>query len=72
MEVLIRPTNILITNTPVLLQGGYSKNVNFGLVIGEFKSSSQTFMHLQNIPRYLGDRKEALKIEKESFTDIKE
>lgn len=66
IEVLIRPTNLLITNNSFLLQKCSSRNVNFGIVIGE-SISQGGIIHVQNVSRYLGDRKEALAFEKENL-----
>ena len=67
VEILVRPTNILITNNSTLLSGCYAHNCYGGLIIGHHDKPMGGFMALPTIPRYLGDRREALKFEKESL-----
>ncbi len=71
VEILIRPTNILITNNAGLFSGCQAHNCYGGLVIGHHEIQIGGFMVLRNIPRYLGDRTEALKFERESMAEIK-
>lgn len=67
VEVLIRPENILITNNSTLVSGCHAHNCFGGLIIGHHKKPMGGFMTLANIPRYLGDRKDALAFERESL-----
>jgi trigger factor len=67
VEILVRPTNILITNNSMLLTGCHAHNCYGGLIIGHHHKSIGGFMAFSNIPRYLGDRSEAFKFEKESL-----
>ena len=71
VEVLIRPENILITNNSIVVAGSHSRNTYGGLVIGHHEKPLNGFMAFENIPRYLGSNKEALKFEKECFKDQK-
>jgi hypothetical protein len=66
VEVLVRPTNILITNNATLLSGCDTENVPGGLVIGPHKNSLPGFMAFPNLSRYLWDRSEALRFEQEN------
>jgi len=70
VEILVRPTNILITNNSTLLSGCHAHNCYGGLIIGHHDKPMGGFMALPNIPRYLGDRSEALKFEKESLQEM--
>lgn len=65
VEVLVRPTNILVTNNATVLSGCHAHNCYGGLIIGHHEKPIGGFMKIDGISRYLGDRKEALKFEKE-------
>lgn len=65
VEILVRQTNILITNNSCLLSGNHAHNCHGGLIIGHHENPIGGFFSMQHIPRYLGDRKEALKFERE-------
>lgn len=67
VEILIRPSNILITNNAMLLQGCHAHNCSGGLIIGYHEKPMGGFMALDGVSRYLGDRREALKFETESL-----
>lgn len=71
VEILVRPTNILITNNSTLLSGCHAHNCHGGLIIGHHDKPIGGFMVLPSIPRYLGNRSEALKFESESFKKLK-
>lgn len=66
VEVLVRPSNILITNNSTFLSKNRAENCYGGLIIGHHENPIGGAMMIQNIPRYLGDRKEALKFERET------
>lgn len=70
VEILIRPENILITNNSTLVSNCRANNCPGGLIIGHHEKPIGGFMVLSNVPRYLGDNKEALKFEKESLESI--
>lgn len=72
VEILVRPKNILITNNSSLISGCSATNCYGGLIIGHHDKPIGGFMVMGGIPRYLGDRKEALKFEKESLNRIEE
>ncbi|WP_259395465.1 cell division protein [Shewanella sp. SR44-4] len=72
VEILVRPTNILITNNSTLLSGCHANNCYGGLIVGYHENPIGGFMALGGVPRYLGNRKEALKFEKESLSLIEE
>lgn len=65
VEVLVRPENILITNNRTYISGCHAHNCHGGLILGHHDRPMGGFMALQGIPRYLGDRKEALQFENE-------
>ncbi|MFZ5842563.1 MAG: cell division protein [Pseudomonadota bacterium] len=65
VEILIRPTNILVTNNATVISGCRAQNCHGGLVIGYHDRPLSGFMALGCVPRYLGDRTEALRFEKE-------
>ncbi|EGX7690648.1 cell division protein [Vibrio parahaemolyticus] len=67
VEILIRPSNILVTNNSTLLSDCHAHNCYGGLIIGYHEKPVGGFMALQSVPRYLGDRTEALRFEKESL-----
>lgn len=68
VEILVRPTNILVTNTHCVITGSHIQNCFGGLIIGPHEQISG-FMVL-DVPRYLGDRTEALKFERETMAEI--
>ncbi|WP_231733100.1 MULTISPECIES: cell division protein [Colwellia] len=72
VEILVRPKNILITNNSFLISGNSVTNCFGGLIIGHHDKPIGGFMAIGSIPRYMGDRKEALKFEKESLNRIDE
>lgn len=67
VEILVRPSNILITNNSCLLVGNHVHNCHGGLIVGHHESPINGFMSIAQIPRYLGDNKEALKFARESL-----
>lgn len=70
VEIIVRPTNILVTNNAFFISGNQCLNCYGGLVIGHHSKLIGGFMVLGNVPRYLGDRKEALKYEKECLDEL--
>ncbi len=70
VEVLVRPNNILITNNSSYISGCRAHNCHGGLILGHHENKMSGFMAIEGIPRYLGDRKEALKFEKECQSQI--
>lgn len=71
VEILVRPTNILVTNNSCIISKTRAHNCNGGLIIGHHENSIGGFFALEGVPRYLGDRKEALKFEKEALAEVK-
>ncbi len=69
VEILVRPTNILIVNNATILKDCGATNVAGGLIIGHHDQPLGGFMALPEIPRYLGDKTEALRFERECFND---
>jgi hypothetical protein len=67
---LVRPSNILITNNSTLISGCRAHNCYGGLIVGHHEKPLGGFMALGSLPRYLGDRTEALKFERESMAEI--
>lgn len=65
VEILVRPDNILITNNSAVISGCRAHNCYGGLIIGHTKMEISGFMAIQGVPRYLGDRTEALKFERQ-------
>lgn len=65
VEVLVRPDNILVTNNSAYISGCHAHNCYGGLILGHHDRPMGGFMAIQGIPRYFGDRREALKFEKE-------
>lgn len=65
VEILVRPENILITNNAMVLSGCHAHNCLGGLILGPHEKPMGGFMAIDSIPRYLGDRKEALRFERE-------
>lgn len=72
VEVLVRPSNLLVTNNSTLLSGNHAHNCYGGLIIGYHEKPIGGFMAIAGVPRYLGDRKEALKFERESLSRIEQ
>lgn len=67
VEILVRPQNILITNNAMVLKAFEGRKVSGGLIIGYHDRPIGGFLVMEKVPRYLGDRKEALRFEKECF-----
>lgn len=67
VEVLVRPENILITNNAFVVRGNRVHNCLGGLIIGHHEQRISGFMTVSGVSRYLGDRKEALRFEKEAM-----
>ena len=65
VEILVRPTNILVTNNAGVFGGCHAHNCFGGLVIGHHEKQIGGFLVLPKVSRYLGDRTEALKFERE-------
>ena len=65
VEVLIRPSHILVTNNSCLVQGCTAINCHGGLIIGHHQRPMSGFLALNSVPRYLGDRQAALEFERE-------
>lgn len=65
VEVLVREENILITNNACYISGCHAHNCHGGLILGHHEKPMSGFMAVQGISRYLGDRKQALRFEKE-------
>ncbi len=69
VEILVRPTNILVTNNAMVISRTHAHNCFGGLIIGYHENPIGGFMALQSVPRYLGDRKEALQFERECLAE---
>lgn len=67
VEILIKPTNILITNNSTVINHCHTNDCYGGLIIGPHNEPINGFMNLTDIPRYLGNRSEALKFAKDSI-----
>lgn len=67
VEILVSPSNILITNNSTLLSNCYANNCHGGLIIGHHNESLGGFMSITHLSRYLGDNKEALKFARETL-----
>lgn len=66
VEILVRPNNLLIVNNSMIFAGNKAINVPAGFIIGR-SPGMNCIMAIAKLPRYLGDRAEALKFEKETF-----
>ena len=67
VEILVRPTNILIANNSTIIKGCSAIKCFGGLIIGHHEKPIGGFFAMDGISRYLGSNKEALKFEKESL-----
>jgi len=67
VEVLVKPSNLLITNNATVIKDCHAHNCYGGLVIGHHKQPLGGFLRIENVPRYLGDRTKALEFERESL-----
>lgn len=65
VEVLVRPDHVLITNNAFLISGCSARNCPGGIVIGPHKQELGSMMRIHSVPRYRGDRSDALKWAKE-------
>ena len=71
VDILVKPSNILVTNNATLIRGCRAHNCHGGLIVGHHEQRMGGFMALESLPRYLGDRSEALKFERESMAEFK-
>jgi hypothetical protein len=67
VEIIVRPKNILLTNNSSFISGCSAHNCHGGLIIGGRSENIGGFMKFDGVNRYLGDRKDALKFEKETL-----
>lgn len=67
VEILVRPSDILITNNSILLSGNHAINCHGGLIIGHHSNPISGFMSMGSVSRYLGDNKEALRFRREAL-----
>jgi trigger factor len=65
VELLIQPNYALITNNKVLFSRNIFTNFTGGLVIGRHTRSFGAAVRIDQVPRYLGDRSEAIRWAKE-------
>lgn len=65
VEVLIRPSHILVTNNSCIVSGCTAVNCYGGLIIGHHSRPMSGFFAMGSVPRYLGDRSAALEFERE-------
>jgi hypothetical protein len=70
VEVLIRPDNLLITNNNGFLSGCEGRGTG-GFILGHGSFEAPCMVRIANIPRYLGDRREALRFEQECIEAMK-
>lgn len=70
VEILVRPRNVLITNNAMVLSRSRAHNCPSGLIIGPHQRRLGGFMRIESVPRYLGDRSEALAFERECFAEL--
>ncbi|WP_223464372.1 cell division protein [Pseudomonas sp. GL-RE-26] len=68
LEILIRPTNILITNNSAHFSDNRTNNCHAGIVIGSSEQFPSCAIRMASVSRYTFDRAEALKFEKECQT----
>jgi trigger factor len=66
VEVLVRPDHLLVTNTAALFQRVSFRNVPYGVVIGPHGPGVGGAVTIPDVPRYLGDRSEALRWAREA------
>lgn len=65
VEVLVRTNNILVTNNATYISGCHARNCHGGLILGHHEKPISGFMAIEGIPRYFGDKREALRFERE-------
>ena len=65
VEILIRPSHILVTNNSCIVRGCTAVNCYGGLIIGHHSRPMPGFFAMNTVPRYLGDRSAALEFERE-------
>ncbi len=68
VEILVRPDNILVTNSATYISGCRAHNCTGGLIIGHHERPLSGFMAITRVSRYLGDRSHALAFERECQT----
>ncbi len=69
VEILISPECALITNNKLLFKENNCSNCSGGIIIGHHFNESGAAVRVNNVPRYLGDRDEAIKWAKESIKE---
>jgi trigger factor len=72
VEVLVRPDGVLVTNNSILIRGCHAHNCGAGLMLGPHTNNMSGMFYLEQIPRYLGDRKAALNFEKECLARVQQ
>ncbi|CAI3962340.1 hypothetical protein [Alteromonas macleodii] len=72
VEVLVRPTHIFITNNSAFICDSRAEDCYGGLILGSHEKHVTGFMSVQKIPRYLGDKAQALAYEKTCVQELKE
>jgi hypothetical protein len=65
VEVLVRPDSILISNNGMYIRGNHAHNCYGGLILGRHETPMPGFLAVDNISRYLGDRKTVLEFTRE-------
>ena len=69
VEVFIRPEHLLVTNNATVLSRCSAVDCAVGLRIGQDPRGLGAAIALENVPRYLGDRSEAHRWAKQTFTE---
>ena len=64
--MLVRPDNILITNSGANIRNCHAHNSHYGLILGYREPSPPGFLAIERISRYPGDGTTALQFEEES------
>lgn len=67
VELIISPDYALITNNHGLFSGNQCINCAGGIVIGPHSQEYGAAVRIQDVPRYMGNRTEAIKWAKETF-----
>lgn len=71
IEILVRPDSVLVTNNNIFISNNSSVNCPQGIVLGYNPQQKNCMMNIKNIPRYLGDRSEAIAFEKEALSEFR-
>ncbi len=61
VEIIVWPESVLVVNKPTLFSECHWNDVNVAVNIGDKIEGASVGIHIPEVPRYLGDRTEAIR-----------